>query len=208
MGPVVCLITDRHRLAVPDEGGVVAQVADAARAGVHLVQIRERDLEGAALLRLVGRCVDATHASSTRIIVNDRLDVALAAGAHGVHLRGDSMPAARIRGVVPAGFLIGRSVHEPDEARRVSVQGGLDYLVFGPVFETPSKAGRPAAGLDALRAVVQATTVPVLAIGGIGIDRVSAVMEAGAAGFAAIGLFAGGDGRSPQAVMRRLEGAV
>jgi thiamine-phosphate pyrophosphorylase len=182
----------------------VGLVAYASRAGVHLVQIRERDLEGAALLRLVRRCVDATHASSTRIVVNDRLDVAIAAGAHGVHLRGDSMPAARIRGMAPAGFLIGRSVHEPDEARRVSAQGDLDYLVFGPVFETPSKPGRPAAGLDALHAVVQATTVPVLAVGGIAIGRVSAVMEAGAAGVAAIGLFAGEDGGSPQAVMRRL----
>ena len=208
MRPVVCLITDRHRLAVPGEEGVAAQVADAARAGVHLVQIRERDLEGAGLLRLVRRCVDATGGSSTRVLVNDRLDVALAAGAHGVHLRGDSMPAARIRSMVPAGFLIGRSVHDAEEARRVSATGGLDYLVFGPVFETLSKPGRPAAGLDALHAVVRATTVPVLAIGGIAIDHVAAVIEAGAAGFAAIGLFAGDDGGSRQAVMRRLVGGV
>jgi thiamine-phosphate pyrophosphorylase len=170
---------------------VVAQVAAAARSGVHLVQIRERDLEGRALLRLVRACVAAVERTPTRVLVNDRLDVAIAAGAHGVHLRGESIPAPRVRTMAPSPFVIGRSVHDPDEAQRVTNEGGLDYLVFGPVFETSSKPGREAAGLDALRSVVRRTTLPVLGVGGVTSERVTALTEAGAAGFAAISLFAG-----------------
>jgi len=191
VGPVVCLITDRHRLSTPTEEGVIAQVAAAARSGVHLVQIRERDLEGRALLRLVRSCVAAVNGTSTRVLVNDRLDVALAAGAHGVHLRGDSIPAPRARTIAPRPFLIGRSVHDPDEAQRVTDEGGLDYLVFGPVFETSSKPGRPAVGLEALRSVVSRTTLPVLAVGGVTNERAAMLTGVGAAGFAAISLFAG-----------------
>ena len=191
MGPVVCLITDRHQLARPTEDGVIAQVAAAVTSGVHLVQIRERDLEGRALLHLVRACVAAVGRTSTRVVVNDRLDVAIAAGAHGVHLRGDSIPASRARAMAPRPFLIGRSVHNPDEAQRVTNEGGLDYLVFGPVFETSSKPGREAAGLDALRSVVSRTTLPVLGVGGVTSERVVALTDVGAAGFAAISLFAG-----------------
>lgn len=191
MGPVVCLITDRHQLARPTEDLVIAQVAAAARSGVHLVQIRERDLEGRALLHLVRACVAAVAGTSTRVLVNDRLDVAIAAGAHGVHLRGDSIPGARARAMAPSPFLIGRSVHDPDEAQRVTNEGGLDYLVFGPVFATSSKPGREAAGLDALRSVVLRTTLPVLGVGGVTSERVVALTDVGAAGFAAISLFAG-----------------
>lgn len=191
MGPLVCLITDRHQLARPTEDGVIAQVAAAARSGVHLVQIREREFEGRALLHLVRACVAAVERTSTRVLVNDRLDVAIAAGAHGVHLRGDSIPASRARMMAPSPFLIGRSVHDPDEAQRVTAESGLDYLVFGPVFETSSKPGRAAAGLDALRSVVSRTTLPVLGVGGVTRERVVALTDAGAAGFAAISLFAG-----------------
>jgi thiamine-phosphate diphosphorylase len=190
MRPVVCLITDRRQLAISTEDGVVAQVAAASKTGVHLVQIRERDLDGRALLQLVRACVAAVRTTSTRVIVNERVDVALAAGAHGVHLRGDSMPAARVRTMVPPSFLIGRSVHDADEAARVAEDGGLDYLVFGPVFDTSSKPGCPAAGVEALRAVVSRTVLPVLAVGGVTHDRVATVTAAGAAGFGAISLFA------------------
>jgi thiamine-phosphate pyrophosphorylase len=114
------MVTDRQRLGADAEDLLVDRVAAAARAGVHLVQVRERDLEGAALMQLVERCVVAVRSTFARVIVNDRLDVALAAGAHGVHLRSDSMPAGRVRAVVPRGFLIGRSVHAAGEAARVS----------------------------------------------------------------------------------------
>ena len=187
MNPIVCLITDRRRAGGEDR--LVARVAAAARQGVDLVQVRERDLDGGPLFALVERCLEAVRSTRTRIVVNDRLDVALAAFAHGVHLRGDSMPAERLRVVTPPGFLTGRSVHAVDEARRVTAAGGLDYIVFGPVFPTPSKPGHPGVGVRALAEVVRATPVPVLAIGGITPDTMTHALAAGAAGVAGIGLF-------------------
>jgi thiamine-phosphate diphosphorylase len=123
------------------------------------------------------------------VIVNDRLDVALAGGASGIHLRGDSMDAFRVREVVPDGFLIGRSVHAADEARTVAGGGGVDYLVFGTVFATSSKRDVAAAGLSELKRTVESVSLPVLAIGGITETSVADVAATGAAGFAAIGFF-------------------
>ena len=194
MRPVICLITDRTRVAGDPEtdpfSALVARVALAAKAGIHLVQLRERDLDGGPLLMLARRCVEAVRGTSTRILVNDRLDVALAAGAHGVHLRGDSMPARRLRELAPPGFLVGRSVHHRDEAAQVAADGGVDYLVFGPVFATRSKPAAAPAGLDALTDVVSASALPVLAVGGITVATAPAVVSAGAAGWAGIGSFA------------------
>jgi thiamine-phosphate pyrophosphorylase len=157
---------------------------------VDLVQVRERDLDGGPLTSLVRRCVDAVRGSRARVLVNDRVDVALAAGAHGVHLRADSVPAARVRAICPPGFLLGRSVHARDEAIAAAAAGGLDYLLFGTVFATPSKPGRAPAGLAVLADVASAVTIPVLAVGGVTPDTVEQVVRAGAAGFAAIGMFA------------------
>ena len=182
------MVTDRARCG--GEDGLVACVGRAAAVGVHLVQLREKDLEGRALQRLAARCVEAVRGTPTRVLVNDRLDVALAAGAHGVHLPSTGIPAARIRLLVGPGFLIGRSVHNVDEATRVVGAGGLDYLVFGTVFASGSKPGISPAGVDTLRAVASSVAVPVLAIGGVTLDRVPAVARNGAAGIAAIGLFA------------------
>jgi thiamine-phosphate pyrophosphorylase len=187
--PVLCLITDGGR----DPRGAdatVERVTWAARTGVHLVQVRERHLDGRVLTALVRRCVEAVRGSRARVLVNDRLDVALAAGAHGVHLRADSMSAARIRPLCPAGFVVGRSAHARDEAMRVVDEGGLDYLLFGTVFRTLSKPGQAPAGVEALAAVASAVPVPVLAVGGVSPDNVNEVAAAGAAGLAAIGLFA------------------
>ena len=183
------MVTDRTRGAVSPDA-LIDRVAGAARAGVNLIQIRERDLDGAALLALVRRAVDAVRGTATRIIVNERLDVALAAAAHGVHLRGDSMPASRVTKIVPSGFLIGRSVHTLDEAVAATRESGADYLAFGTVFRTRSKEGREPAGPAALAQVVSATALPVLAIGGVTAERVRETGSVGAAGFAAIGLFA------------------
>ena len=110
------MITDRRRLGGDTEAALLAQVGAAARAGVHLIQIRERDLDAAALTRIVARAVEAVRGTPARILVNDRVDVAIAARAHGVHLRGDSMPASCARTLLPAGSLIGRSVHTRAEA--------------------------------------------------------------------------------------------
>jgi thiamine-phosphate diphosphorylase len=194
------MITDRLRLRreapadlpAPRHDQLVRRIAAAARAGIHLVQVRERDLEGGPLLALVAACVDAVRRTSTRIIVNERFDVALASGAHGVHLRSDSMQGSRVRPLAPAGFLVGRSVHSREEAIRAEAEGGLDYLLFGPVFGTLSKPGAAGAGVEPLSAVVQAVRLPVLAVGGATADTAAALARAGAAGFAAIGLFSAG----------------
>jgi len=197
MQPIVCMITEP---VTPDRfESVVACVAEAGLAGAHIVQIRQRTLDGGPLLTLVRRCLKALGGTRTRLVVNDRLDVALAAGADGVHLRGDSMPAPRVRRIVPRGFLIGRSVHTVAEAAGAASAGGVDYLIFGTTFSTASKPGKPGAGIDALAAVVAATPLPVLAVGGVTLNRLADVASSGAAGFAAIGLFAG-DART-QAVL-------
>jgi thiamine-phosphate diphosphorylase len=137
----------------------------------------------------VSACVAAVRGTHTRILVNDRLDVAWAARAHGVHLRADSFSGARARAAAPAPFLVGRSVHSVAEAVAATRDGGLDYLIFGTVFDTVSKPGRPAAGLPALEAVARATPLPVLAIGGITRERVGDVVAAGGTGVAAIRMF-------------------
>ena len=192
MRPVICMITAPAHSGADDERALVERVGAAARAGVHLIQIRQPQFEGRALTRLVERSVLAARGTAARILVNDRVDVALASGAHGVHLRGDSMPAARVRAIAPRAFVIGRSVHAPDEAARAAREGHLDYLIFGTVFTSRSKPGVDAAGVDALAAACAASALPVLAVGGMTRLGLGAVARAGAAGFAAIGLFADG----------------
>jgi thiamine-phosphate diphosphorylase len=189
MGPVLCFVTDRRRFGASWESALLDRVRAAAVAGVHLVQIRERDLDGGPLMRLVCSCLEAVRGTQTRIIVNDRLDVALAARAHGVHLRGDSFAPRRIRSWAPSEFLIGRSVHSVEEAVVAAEPGGVDYLVFGTVFSSASKPGHPPVGLGELSAVVRATRVPVLAIGGVTADGIREVMMTGAAGVAGISMF-------------------
>jgi thiamine-phosphate diphosphorylase len=184
------MISDRRRFGERSDDALVAAVGAAAAAGIDLVQIRERDLDGRALTSLVTRCLDAARRTRTRVLVNDRLDVALTAGAHGVHLRGDSMPASRARALAPAGCVIGRSVHGVDEAERVTEEGGLDYLLFGSVFSTASKPGVAPAGVGVLTEVVESTTLPVLAVGGITANTAHGLAATGAAGVAAIGMFA------------------
>jgi thiamine-phosphate pyrophosphorylase len=189
---IVCLVTDRRRL--PGAAGsdtiepLVNQARAAVRAGVDLIQVRESGLEAAELAGLVRAIAAIAREGSTRVVVNDRVDVALAAGADGVHLRADSMAPRAVRGMVPSRFLIGRSVHGVDEAREHA--GAVDYLIAGTVFPTPSKpAAQTTLGPNGLRAIVSAVRVPVLAIGGITPERAAMVAAAGAAGIAAIGLF-------------------
>jgi thiamine-phosphate pyrophosphorylase len=172
------------------DDSLVQRIGAAARAGTHLIQIRQPQLEALALSRLVERALRAIEGTAARLLVNDRADVALATGAHGVHLRGDSMAAARVRAMAPPAFVIGRSVHSVDEAVAAERDGGLDYLLFGTVFPTASKPGGAAAGVETLARACAAVALPVLAIGGITASALAPVARAGAAGFAAIGLFA------------------
>ena len=192
--PVLCLVTDRARLrpegAEDDVGAVLALIRCAAAAGIDLVQIRETGLTDRALGALVERAVEAARGTAARILVNDRVDIALAHGAHGVHLKAESVPAARVREHAGADWIIGRSIHGPDEGRAAAAGGGLDYVTLGTVFATPSKPGRRPLGAERLRRAAAALPLPVLAIGGVTRESVSEIAASGAAGAAAIGMFA------------------
>ena len=191
MRPVICMITDGRLAAGCDSAALVDLVRAAARAGVHLIQLREQALDDRELVALAGECVSAVRGTRTRIVVNDRLDVALAARAHGVHLKGDSFPASRARAMTADGFLIGRSVHSVAEAQRASEGDAVDYLMFGTVFASGSKPGLEPAGPAMLAAAARAAKVPLLAVGGITAANAALVAQAGADGLAAIGLFSG-----------------
>lgn len=156
-------------------------------AGIGAVQIREKDLEDGALYDLA-RIARETVPPATRVLVNGRLDVALAAGADGAHLPADGLPAAPLRARFGTDVLLGRSTHSAEKVERARDEG-VDYVVFGPVYPTPGK-GEPV-GLAALtRAVrVAGPGVPVFALGGVTLQRFGEVAAAGAAGVAAIRLF-------------------
>jgi thiamine-phosphate pyrophosphorylase len=188
------LVTDRRRLAgdVPFETArrcLLRQVEAAVAAQIDCIIVRERDLEARDLTDCTRAIVAMTRETSTRVVVNDRVDVALASGADGVHLRGDSMAPDVVRRMTPKQFLIGRSVHSAPEAASVA---GVDYLIAGTVWTSASKhADHQLLGLDGFSSIVRAARVPVLAIGGVTVDRIAAIARAGGAGIAAIGLFMG-----------------
>jgi thiamine-phosphate pyrophosphorylase len=182
----LCYITDRKSLEQDD---LPRRIAGAIRAGIDIVQIREKDLPTRELVALTEQAVKAAKGTPTRIVVNDRLDVALALGAAGVHLGTQSIPAEAARRIVPADFLIGVSCHSLEEAEAAQA-AGADYIVFGPVFETASKLQYgPPLGLAKLREVAAKISIPVLALGGITVERVKACLDAGAAGIAGISIF-------------------
>lgn len=167
---------------------LLTQARFAIEAGIDMVQVREPGLDARLLHEWVVAIVKLADGSATRVLVNDRVDVALAAGAHGIHLRSDSVPPAAVRRLAPRHFVIGRSVHGPEEA--VALADEADYLTAGTVWATLSKpASRMLLGPEGLAEVAKAARVPVLAIGGVTLARIDQVAQAGAAGAAAIGLF-------------------
>lgn len=192
----LCYVTDRKGLEVSPENqceALVGRMEIAARAGVDWIQLREKDLSGRALAELLREALRRVPAGC-RIVLNDRLDVACALGAGGVHLGRESLSVedarrlARGRGATQD-FLVGASTHSLAAALSAE-KAGADYLVFGPVYATPSKAQYgPPQGIERLREVCHAVSLPVLAIGGITVENARACLEAGAAGIAAIRLF-------------------
>ena len=184
--PRLCFITDSSSLQGESLPRLISQ---AVMAGVGMVQIREKNWGPRPLLDLARNSVEAAAAYGARIIVNDRLDVALAAGAAGLHLGVKSMPVQAVRRVVSAEFVLGVSCHSLQEALQAE-EGGADYILLGPIFETPSKLPYgPPLGLDRLREVASRLRIPVLALGGMSAERAAACYEAGAHGIAAITLF-------------------
>lgn len=196
--PVVCWVTDRKGFPrvsteAEAEAALLAALRRAAEAGVDWIQIREKDMPGERLAGLARAAMDLAK-EGQRVLINNRLDVALATGAHGVHLGEASLPVEEVARWLRSAksspdFLIGVSCHSLDSARSAE-QGGARYVFFGPVFATPSKAalGAPQ-GLDRLAEVCRSVKIPVLAIGGITADNAPACLSAGASGIAAIRLF-------------------
>lgn len=162
---------------------------EAIACGVDLIQIRRKFMETRPLMRLAEPAIRRARGGASRVIINGRLDVALALGAAGVHLGHDALPADPVRAIAPPDFLVGVSCHSLEEAEAAE-SARADYLLLGPVFETPSKlAYGPPLGLDRFGQIVAQIKTPALALGGITVERVKACLEAGAAGIAAIRLF-------------------
>lgn len=164
-------------------------VAGLEAASVDMVQIREKSLPTASLIRVVAACLG--NCRRIRLLVNERVDVALACGAHGVHLPGGSPPPSVWRGIVPPGFLFGVSCHSSNDARAAE-SGGADLAVVAPVFDPLSKAAyRKPLGIEELKRICQSVSVPVYALGGVTSQNASECVAAGAAGVAGIMLFRG-----------------
>lgn len=175
--------TDR-RLAAPRD--IVRVVGDALRAGCPAVQLREKELPTRDVLPLARTVRRATHDAGALLVVNDRLDVALAIGADGVHLGPDDLPVGHARELAPPGFLIGYSASTVARAR-FAIASGADYIGCGPVFPTTTKPDAGSAiGVAQLARIAQAVDAPVVAIGGINAENAPAAIRAGAAGVAVI----------------------
>lgn len=170
----------------------LAAIAVAAQAGCQLIQIRERDLDSRSLSAFAREAIDRAHPHGARVLINDRLDIALAVNADGVHLRTTSLSAAQVRELAKQfgreDVLIGASVHTLAEAQMAAQSA--DFIVCGPVYDTPSKRPYgPPLGLTGLAKIACAVDIPTLAIGGIKIENFRESLQCGAAGIAAIGLF-------------------
>jgi thiamine-phosphate pyrophosphorylase len=176
-----------HGRALDGADLLIEQIKGAVAGGVDLIQVREPDLEAGELLALVRRILSQVPDSASRIVVNDRLDVALASGSSGAHLKENSFSVNDARQISPPSFVIGRSVHGPESARE---QSNASYLMAGTVKPTSSKQPSRYLGYDGLAAVVAAAGMqPVVAIGGLSLSDARLVAATGATGVAAIGAF-------------------
>jgi thiamine-phosphate pyrophosphorylase len=214
--PIICYVTDRKALAGDKSLPALLDVIRAAvAAGVDWVQIREKDLLSRELFALVKQAVafasvrpGSMRPFSIKIIVNDRVDVALAAGAQGVHLGHASAPAREVvswcrAGNAPADFLVGVSCHSLEGAQDAE-SAGTSYTYFGPIYETPSKIpfGKPH-GVEELAQVAKAVSIPVIAIGGVKESNAAECIRADAAGVAAIRMIQ--DAADPTALKKAID---
>jgi thiamine-phosphate pyrophosphorylase len=195
------LITDRTQTSGRPLTDVVRE---ALEGGVRAVQLREKDLAGRDLFALARELRSITSAFGARLFINDRLDIALAAGADGVHLGAAGLPVREARRLAGPELLIGYSAHALDEACRAEADGA-DFITFGPVYHTPSKASfGPPLGVEALKAVCSRVNIPVFALGGVKITSVAEILTAGARGIALISaVMASSDPRQSAASLLR-----
>ncbi|NJD63518.1 MAG: thiamine phosphate synthase [Deltaproteobacteria bacterium] len=193
----IYLVTDRKQCSGED---IVGAVGNALEGGVRAVQLREKDLPGRELFRLASLLRRLTETYGAKLLINDRVDVALAVGADGVHLGALSLPPGEARRLLGASSVIGCSTHNAEELRDAET-GGADFATFGPVYPTPSKAAYgPPVGVPALAAACRAARIPVFAIGGVGLGNAEATMRTGCFGVAMIsGIVAAQDPRAAAA---------
>ena len=190
--PIDGRIAPGHAL-LPQAAALYDSIRRAVAAGIHWIQLREKDLESRDLLELARFAVATAQGTQTRVLINDRLDVAVAANAAGIHLGEKSLPLETVvewrRAGARSNFQVGVSCHSLESACAAEA-GGVDYIFFGPILATPSKAafGAPQ-GLDRLREVCASVKIPVLAIGGVDFENAQECLNAGASGIAAIRLF-------------------
>jgi thiamine-phosphate pyrophosphorylase len=199
--PTLCLVTDRQRCGESPLEDVVEQ---AIKGGVNLIQLREKDLPTGELLALAMRIREVTRGRAL-LVINDRLDVAQAAGADGVHLPENGLPVVIARWLLGQHTLIGRSVHS-EEAAVEAEQAGADYVQLGTIYATESKPDAKPAGTDLVRKVSAAVAMPILAVGGVRAENAAEVIEAGASGASVISAIQGAD--DPQAAARQLVEAM
>lgn len=208
--PILYLITSgettlRTSPSDPEFKRILTLVRTAALAGINLIQLREKNLSARLLFELASRAAAITRGSATRLVINDRADVARAAGCDGVHLTTHSLDASVVRKTFGPDFLTGVSTHSIEEARKAH-EDGADFAVFGPVFDTPSKRlFGPPLGLEKLEEAAGALSpFPLIAIGGITLQDTQQVLRAGAGGIAAIRLFS--DTNSLEKIVREIKG--
>lgn len=197
------LITDRRAA----KRGLAAAVALALDGGVDTVQVRDKGAPASEVFASVLEIARLARTRDVRVLVNDRVDVALAARAHGVHLAAKSLPPSVARGLLEPWQLLGVSVHSVEDAV-AAARGGADYVTFGHVYETWSHAGEPPRGVRTLAEVVGAVDVPVLAIGGITAERAADVLATGCAGVAVISAVLSADdpARAARALRQAIDG--
>ncbi|MCL5005905.1 MAG: thiamine phosphate synthase [Acidobacteria bacterium] len=182
----ICYITDRLGLAPKP---LLSRIQVAVEAGVDLIQLREKDLPTRGLAELAEAAVRVCRGTETKIVINDRLDIAMGVGADGVHLSGQSLPVEIVRSEAGKNFLIGVSCHSLDDAVRAET-AGANYILLGPIFETPSKLRYgPPLGIAKLSEVAKRTTIAVFALGDVTVERTAACLAAGAKGVAGIRIF-------------------
>jgi thiamine-phosphate pyrophosphorylase len=191
--PISYLITNGLMTVAPsteDFTRLLELISAAVDARISLIQLREKSMSARALYELTARAAELTAGTETKLLVNDRADIARAAGAAGVHLTSRSLPAAIVRAAFGAEFLIGVSTHSLAEARRARDEGA-DFAVLGPVFETISKRsyGDPLGLAKFKEAASELAPFPVLALGGVSLENARDCLQAGAAGIAGISLF-------------------
>jgi len=184
-GPLssIYLITDRHRTNGKD---ILDVIGEALAGGVRLIQLREKNLSARELFSLASEAKKLTDTCGARLLINERLDIALAVNAAGVHLPAESFKPDKARAILGPDSVIGVSTHSLKEAAAAEL-GGADFITFGPVFYTPSKAayGAPK-GTERLKEVCSRTDIPVYALGGVTAELAGEVMQAGASGVSMI----------------------